>query len=531
VLLSLLLALQDPLALRADTLRPRHDALHHDVTIVIGDTATHIVGIIATTWMLRTDEPVEVQLDSAFRVVRVLTDGEGERRMARITFARNPGGGVYIPHKKRAGDTLVTSIRYHGPTTDGLVFRTDSTGRRTIFADNWPDRAHRWLPLEDHPSDKATVDFHVEVPPRTSVIANGVRQKVDTLPRGRQIWHFRMRQRIPPYGMVIGAGPLVTHELPDGGCAVKCVPLAVVTYSESGDSAVTGPFARAGAMLDFFSDLIGPFPYDRLSHVESSTIFGGMENPTAVFYNTEALAARRLTEVTVAHETAHQWFGDAVTQDDWHHLWLSEGFASYFAALWLRHADGDSAFRALMHRYAEAVFASPATERPILDREASDLTSLLNSNNYRKGAWLLHSLQGMIGDTAFRSGIRAYYTRFRDSTALSADFSGVMSEAAGQDLEWYFRQALTQPGYPKLDLGWHHRGGRLTLTIRQTQPVAWGLYRIPDLAVRVDGQIHRVAVDGRETVVRIDNVRRSPREVRVDPDGWWLMETTVKSTK
>jgi aminopeptidase N len=528
VLLPLLLALQGPLAVRADTLRPRHDALHHDVTIVLGDTGAHIVGIMQTTWRLRSDEPVEVQLDSAFRVVRVLTDGEGERRMARITFARNPGGGVYIPHHKKAGDTLQTSIRYHGTTTDGLIIRTDSSGRRTVFADNWPDRAHRWLPLEDHPSDKATVDFHVEAPAGMTVVANGTRARVDTLPRGRRVWHFRMPQRIPSYGMVIGAGPLVTTGLGDGGCAVRCVPVDAVTFPEDSARAVSGPFRRAAGMVDYLSDLLGPFPYDRLSHVQSTTIFGGAENPTAVFYNTKAISGGTLSEVTVAHETAHQWFGDAVTEDDWHHLWLSEGFATYLAAMWVRHADGDSAFRALMRRNAEAIFKSPATGRPILDPDARDLMGLLNSNNYQKGGWVLHTLRGLIGDSAFRAGLRGFYTTYRDSTALSVDLAREMSAAAGRDLEWYFRQALTQPGYPKLEAVWRQRGGRLSLAIRQVQPEEWGLYRLPGLKIRIDGETRSVDVEGKETVVRLEGIRTRPRELQLDPDGWWLMEATVR---
>jgi aminopeptidase N len=192
MMLGLLLALQGPLAARTDTIHPLHDALHHDITIVVGDTGTHVLGVVQTTWVLASAEPVEVELDSAFRVVRVLTDGEGERRMGRITFALNPDGGVYIPHKKQAGDTLRTSIRYHGLVRDGLIIGTDSAGHRTVFADNWPDRAHHWLPLVDHPSDKATVAMHIEVPPGAQVIANGVRQRVDTLPRGRTLWHFEM---------------------------------------------------------------------------------------------------------------------------------------------------------------------------------------------------------------------------------------------------------------------------------------------------------------------------------------------------
>jgi len=531
MLLTLLLALQSPLAARPDTIRPRHDALHHDITILVGDTGTHIVGITSTTWRLNSSEPVEVQLDSAFRVVRVLTDGEGERRLARITYAVNPGGGVYIPHKKQGGDTLTTSIRYHGTVRSGLVIRTSSEGRRTVFADNWPDRAHGWIPLEDHPSDKATVDLHVEVPPGMSVIANGTRRKVDTLPRGRTMWHFSLGQPIPPYGIVFGAGPLTFTTLPEAACAVRCVPLSVVAFASDSAWAVDSLFRRAGGMLEFFSDYIGPFPYDRLSHVQSTTQFGGSENPTAIFYNDSAYGRRTLSELTVAHETAHQWFGDAVTEADWHHLWLSEGFATYFAALWLRQADGDSAFSREMQRRARTVFSSAATERPILDLAATDLMSLLNSNNYPKGAWVLHTLRGLVGDSAFRQGVRDYYRRFQHGTALSADFAMVMGQAADRDLDWYFRQALTQPGYPRLEVTWKHARGQLHLTLRQVQPEAWGTFRMPNLVVRVDGRDIPVPVEGRESTAIIKAVRQPPKEVLVDPAGWWLLQATVQAAK
>ncbi len=534
MLLPLLLALQlplpsTPLAGRADSDSSRgvHHALHHDLTVVIGDTGTHIVAIAATTWRLGSADPLEVELDSVYRVVRVLADGKGESRMGRITYAILQGGGVFIPHTKGAGDTLHTSIRYHGVPRDGLVIRTDSSGRRTIFADNWPNRAHGWIPLIDHVHDKASVTLHLEVPAGMQVVASGTLQKVDTLVRGRTVWTFDLPQPIPPYGIVFGAGQLATTVRAPAGCAVRCVPLAVVSYPADSAWAVDGPFHRAGDMLDFFSGLIGPFPYDRLSHVESSTIFGGMENPTAIFYDDQAYVGRKLREETVAHETAHQWFGDAVTEDDWHHLWLSEGFATYYAALWVRHADGDSAFRALMAHNAERVFASATTDRPILDLAARDLMGLLNTNNYQKGGWVLHSLRGLIGDSAYHRGIRAWYQTYRDSTALSSDFSRVMGLAAGQDLDWYFLQMLTQPGYPRLALRWKREGRTLVLTLRQVQPAAWGLYRLPRLGIRVDGRLTSVDVAGAETVVRLEDVRKDPKEIVVDPDGWWLLQSSV----
>jgi len=527
MILGLLLALQGPLAARTDTIHPLHDALHHDITIVVGDTGTHVLGVMQTTWVLASTEPVEVELDSAFRVVRVLTDGEGERRMGRITFALNPGGGVYIPHKKQAGDTLRTSIRYHGPVRDGLIIGTDSAGRRTVFADNWPDRAHHWLPLVDHPGDKATVAMHIEVPPGMQVVANGVRTRVDTLPRSRTVWHFEMRQPITPYGIVFGAGILATTSLGDAACEVKCVPVDLVTYPDDSAWAVTGPFRRSRDMVEYFSALVGPFPYDRLSHVQSTTIFGGAENPTAIFYDEKAYRNQRLSERTVAHETAHQWFGDAVTEADWHHLWLSEGFATYYAALWIGHADGDSAFHAEMASSARNVFRSAATNRPILDTLATDLMGLLNSNNYPKGAWVLHSLRGLMGDSAYHRGIREWYARYRDGNALSSDFAALMSQAAGTDLTWYFEQALLQPGYPRLEVGWRRKGRQLELDLRQVQPEGWGIRRIPGLEIDVDGRRVRVDVSGARTSVTLEGVDGDPRSIRVDPDGWWLMESTV----
>jgi len=250
-----------------------------------------------------------------------------------------------------------------------------------------------------------------------------------------------------------------------------------------------------------------------------------MENATAIFYDEKRYSTRNLGEPVVAHETAHQWFGDAVTEADWHHLWLSEGFATYLEALWRRHADGDSVFRAEMRTAANTVFGSKDTERPIIDTAESKLVDLLNSNNYQKGAWVLHQLRGLIGDSSFYSGLRRYYSVYRNSTALSADFARIMSQSAGKDLDWYFRQALTQPGFPVLDVRWKHKGKKLTLDIAQTQTPEWGTYRIPGLEILVDGKPFRIDVDGRQSRQVIEGVPRKPKQVEVDPNGWWLLKT------
>ena len=528
--LLLLLQSQSPLAAWADSVGAVHDALHYDITLIPSDTSTHVLGEVQVTWRLRSAEPVTMQLDSAMRVIRVLVDGRPHTRISRTMYGRSEGH-IAVPHQKQPGDSISTRVRYRGFTRDGLIIRDNVYGDRTVFADNWPDRAHLWLPSHDDPGDKATVAFHVQVPVGQQVVANGVLEKIDTLPYGDAIWHYRLDTPIPVYTMVVGVGRLARTRLPDAGCAPQCVPLTVWTYPQDSAYAVAGPFRRAGRMLDYFSGLIGPFPYPSLAHVESSTRFGGMENATAIFYDEKLYRDKKLDELLVAHETAHQWFGDAVTAREWPHLWLSEGFATYLAAVWKGHADGDSAFRATMKKAADVVLSSPASERPVVDTTQSDPTELLNSNSYQKGGWVLHQLRGMVGDSAFFGGLRRYYATYRDSTALSGDFGRVMSQAAGRDLDWYFRQALTQPGYPVLDIRWKHGGKKLTLEIEQTQKAGWGSYRIPNLELLVDGKLVHVDVDGRKARKVIDGIGRRPSRVEVDPNGWWLLKTTVRSKK
>lgn len=516
-------AVTSPLAIRPDTGREVHDAEHYDITVVLGDSGRHIVAQVETTWRLRSAQPIQVALDSALRVVRVLTTGPDDSRFGRRMYGRGPND-ILIPHEGRAGDSLTTRIRYHGDVRKGLVFRGDESRGLAIFADNWPDRGHGWLPLDDYPGDKATVAFHVQAPAGYQVLANGVLGKVDTLAYNQLVWNYRLDRPIPPYTMVVAVGRFAITRLPDAACAIQCVPQTLWTAPEDSAFAAGGPFRRVGEIVDFYSRLIGPFPYPGLAHVEAVTPFGGMENSTAIFYNDSLYRARRLPEAVVAHETAHQWFGDAVTEDDWHHLWLSEGFATYLAAMWSEHADGPAALAAEMKRDAEEYFASPSVGRPVLDTAVRNLDSLLNENNYQKGGWVLHQLRGLVGDSLFTASLRAYYQTYRDSSALSEDFARIASRTAGRALDWYFRQALTQPGYPVLDVRWKPEGAKLALEIRQVQKAEWGTYRLPGLEIALDGKLVRVDVDGRSTRAEVA-FRGKPRKVVVDPNGWWLLKS------
>jgi aminopeptidase N len=279
--------------------------------------------------------------------------------------------------------------------------------------------------------------------------------------------------------------------------------------------------------VEWRAQLIAPFPYEMLAHVQSSTIYGGMENASAIFYDERLFRDRAMTVDLIAHETAHQWFGDAVTPRDWPHLWLSEGFATYFSALWTERSRGDSAFRAQMAGTRDRILADTAAvpRRPVIDTIETNLTALLNANSYEKGGWTLHMLRRLVGDSAFFRGIRQYYNAHRHGTAVTDDLERAVEAAAGQELDWFFEQWLRRPGFPTPTLTWHYdsTASRVTVTVDQ-QGARFGAYRFPlALAVRdVAGGVRRVVIEvaaqPRTTVELPLAVSSRPERIVPDPE-------------
>ena len=232
----------------------------------------------------------------------------------------------------------------------------------------------------------------------------------------------------------------------------------------------------------------------------------------------------------ICHEIAHQWFGDAITEANWHHLWLSEGFATYFGAQFFEATDGIEDFRRRMEESRQRVISPGEADRPIYDPEITDLFALLNTNNYPKGGWVLHMLRGVVGDDDFFAGIREHYRRHVHTAVLTEDFRDVMEDVSGIDLEWFFQQWIYQPGYPTFEVQseWTPHpsgsGGSANITIRQIQSDLWPTFRTPiDLVARSAGQDlrKRVEVSQRETSV-VWEMSSEPEGLLLDPDGWVL---------
>ncbi|HEX8559365.1 MAG TPA: M1 family aminopeptidase [Pyrinomonadaceae bacterium] len=507
--------------------RPELDALQYRIRLALSDADDQINAETEIVFAVRREGVREVALDLAGLTVEGVTENgrpaKFDRADARLRVA--------LSSAYRAGDLVTLAVKYRGAPADGLFFKRNRHGDRTVFADNWPDRARHWFPSIDHPYDKARVEFFVTAPARYDVVANGRLVETTSRQDGTRLTHWREDAPVPVYCMVFGA---TEFAVVDAG-AWNGARLTHYLYPRDRERGLRD-HGRALRMLELYSNLFGPYPYEKLALVQSSTRFGGMENSSAIFFDENAYDGSGGLEGTVAHEIAHQWFGDSVTESDWHHLWLSEGFATYFGAVFFERADGRDAFLRVMRGAKERYLADAgAVARPVYDPEVKDLFKLLNRNNYEKGGWVLHMLRRVVGDEQFFAGVADYYRAHRDGNALTEDFRRALELRAGRDLGWFFRQWIYEPGFPALEAswGWDEAAKRLRLRVRQTQ--AGPAFRLPldvEFADADGGAPRRetVEVAGRDQTFDFKLERRPPA-VALDPDEWVLKTLTLREEK
>jgi aminopeptidase N len=293
-------------------------------------------------------------------------------------------------------------------------------------------------------------------------------------------------------------------------------------------------------MVELFEKLTGArYPYERYAQVFVwDFLFGGMENATATTLNMRALHGPETepnytAETLVAHELAHQWYGDLITCRTWHHIWLNEGFATYFADLWFEHSRGPDEFRLRRYRSTEAYREeTPETAIASLapDPRGDRPVGLSGGHAYSRGAAVLHLLRHELGDRAFFAGLRDYTKRHADSAVTTEEFRRCMERAAGRSLGTFFDQWIYDAGYPRLDVGWRWDGERkqALVTVRQTQEGAPFRFTLPLVLHRREDAVETMReVFDREHEFAIASPV-SPVALRVDPEEWLLAEVTVE---
>jgi aminopeptidase N len=418
------------------------------------------------------------------------------------------------------GITYTYSIKYSGEPKDGLIISKNKHGDRTFFSDNWPNRAHHWMPCVDHPSDKATIEYHITAPKHYQVVANGQLEEKTNLTDALDVYHWKTSVPLPTKVMVIGIAHFAIQEVG----SVQNIPVSTWVYPQTKEQGFAD-FAIATDILDFFIEKLGDYPYKKLANVQSKTRFGGMENAGAIFYFENSVTGEKKNDNLIAHEIAHQWFGNSASEIDWPHVWLSEGFATYLANVYAESTKGDEAFKEKMIEERDVVLNFYKNyKRPVVDEGVKDYMQLLNPNSYKKGAWILHMLRKQVGDDTFFKGLRMYYELYQFSNASSQDFENVMEHVSGQELDAFFDQWLYKTGQPIIKINWISHNNKVRIIVDQVQDTLFEFLMDLEL-IYEDGtsEIKTVDVQYKSSPFVVE-ASQEVKKINIDPNAWLLHE-------
>jgi aminopeptidase N len=472
--------------------------------------------------LVETLERVELDLDG-LEVVSVM-----DRAGRSLRFTRESGTlAIELAAPLARGAFEEITVAYRGRPTRGLFFAAERDGMaRQVWTHGECRDARAWFPCFDEPSERATSEIRVTMPREWVSIAAG--ERVDRVERGERATEaWRMASPHPSYLVTLVAGELSVET-----GAWEDVPLVFAGPPAMRD-VLQRAFHETDEMLAFFSRITGKrYPYPKYAQACVDNFpFGGMENVSATTLTETMLPDERALADEVpfgllAHEVAHQWFGNLLTCRDWTHAWLNEGFATYFAALYTEESRGVEAFRREM-RANRAVYLARDTrtkQRPLVHGVAREPFELFFTGHiYQGGAVRLHHLRSVVGDDAFFRGVRAYVAAHENQGVVTDDLRVAMEQACGTDLRWFFDQWMHAPGHPQLKSHWtvDEETGLVELFLEQTQDGVGTpqVFRLPldvEVCTRGGTRIERVVMDQRRQ--RFTFPCTAPVEwIRVDP--------------
>ena len=419
---------------------PGYDVEHYTLDMVF-DPETTKLEAVATISARATMELDTVNLDfSSLTISAVFVDGAPAGFTAadeELTIAPATPIG--------SGDGFVIDVEYSGrPETIDSPAAPFGVGWQTVAGQDYvvaePDGAHSWFPSNDHPLDKATYTFRINVPDDVVAAANGT--LVDRLTDlGRVTWVWELASPMAPYLATVVIGDFAIVEDAAAG-AVAGVPIRHVL--PTGTTVEDWPgLERQGEMIAFLAELYGPYPFENYGIALVDGFGAALENQTLSVFDRN-VAQSAYFEYVLVHELAHQWFGDSVSLGQWVDIWLNEGFASYAEWLWTEREFGREAMEqeiaAEREDYATAGLTPPG---------APPAFNLFNGSVYRVGAMTLHALRLTVGDDAFFDILRTYVTKYTDQSVTTADFIDVAESVSGAELDDLFDAWLIDPKVPQ----------------------------------------------------------------------------------
>ncbi len=418
----------------------------------------------------------EIRLDAIDLQVSSVSLNKPNAQPAPASFT-NDGENLEIKAALKRGEAARLKIVYSlKDPRAGLHFYGPTANEPDVPLQVWSQgeaRTNRhWFPCVDNPVMRQTSELTAHVPAGFEAISNGkLVERADEDGGKKTRFHFVQDKNHVAYlvSLVVGKFHVAKDEW-------RGKPLLYYVPAKKKDD-IERVFGHTKAMLDFFSDKIGvEYPWDKYSQtVVEQFGWGGMENVSATTLNERTLHDARAhldydSDGLVSHELAHQWWGDLLTCRDWAHIWLNEGFASYFEALWDEKQNGPDEFEYNMFEKSRGATDHRCKEKPVVDHRYGDPESVFDSRAYPKGAWVLHGLRRRVGDEAFWRTIKRYCTEHKFKTVETVDLRRAFEAETGESLERYFHDLTERAGHPTFDVRYDWRDGVLEAVVKQTQP-------------------------------------------------------------
>ncbi|MCU0357522.1 MAG: M1 family peptidase [Cyclobacteriaceae bacterium] len=438
---------------------------------------------------------------------------------------------INLPEPSKQNQRSTYTISYSGIPATGLKIGKNKYGDRTFFSDNWPDKGRNWLPIIDHPYDKAMCEFIVTAPAHYQVVSNGLKIEESDLPNGMRLTHWKQSVPIASWLYVLGVARFAVQYVD----TFDNKSIETWVYYQDRNAGFYDFAVPTRHVLEFYSSYVGPFVYEKLANIQSNSVSGGMEAASAILYSENSVVGDRNERWrnVIIHEIAHQWFGNSVTEYDRDDVWLSEGFATYFTLLFIEHAYGRDAFLQGLADSKKRVdaFQTKNPQYRIVHNNLSDMDQVTSSHTYQKGSWILHMLRGIVGTDVFWKGIQSYYQKYMNGSATTADFRKEMEEASGISLAEFFEQWLYKPGALQLNGTWRYNAAKkeVVITLEQVQTDG-SLFKMPIQVALYSGTekpvIETLQLNTKQQVFTISS-NAVVDQVVLDPDSWVLMDARL----